>query len=195
MTPASATTTMLTSAPNPSIYGRAVTFTAVVSGVTGTPADGEAVTFMNVKTVLGTGALSGGSASFTISTLKLGTTAVTALYGGDVLFASSTSNAVTQVVSKAATTTSLSSSQNPSNYGQAVTFTAVVTSAVGAPADGETVSFMQGATVLGTGTLSGGSAGFTTSALAAGSQDIKAKYSGDASFVGSMSNEVKQVVQ
>ena len=51
--------------------------------------------------MLGTGALSGGSASFTISTLKVGTTAVTVVYGGDSKFIGSTSNTVKQVVKKA----------------------------------------------------------------------------------------------
>ncbi len=57
-----------------------------------------------------------------------------------------------------ATTTTASSSPNPSTYGQAVIFTATVTSSAGSPPDGETISFMKGTTVLGTGTLSGGSA-------------------------------------
>lgn len=48
--------------------------------------------------------------------------------------------------------TSLTSSTNPSAYGQAVTFTAVVTSSIGAPPDGETVRFMKGTTVLDGGT-------------------------------------------
>ena len=194
LTPAAATTTTLTSAPNPSVYERPVTFTAMVSGGAGAPPNGETVTFMNLKTVLGTGTLSGGSASFTTSTLNNGTTAVTALYGGDALFAGSTSNAVKQVVTRAATTTTLSSSLNPSSCGQAVTFTAVITSVVGAPPDGETVSFMKGTTVLGTGSLSGGSASFTTSALPAGTNVIRAVYAGDASFVGSSSKAVKQAV-
>ncbi len=194
LTSAAATTTTLTSAPNPSVYGRAATFTAMVSGEAGAPPNGETVTFMNFKTVLGTGTLSGGSASFTTSALKKGTTAVAALYGGDALFAGSMSNAVKQVVTRAATTTTLSSSLNPSNYGQAVTFTTVITSVVGAPPDGETVSFMEGTTVLGTGSLSGGSASFTTSALPAGTNVIRAVYAGDSSFFGSASKAVKQVV-
>jgi uncharacterized repeat protein (TIGR03803 family) len=49
-----------------------------------------------------------------------------------------------------ATTTTLTSSPNPSTYGEAVTFTAVVAPA---PPDGESVSFMKGKTVLGTGTI------------------------------------------
>ncbi len=96
-----ATTTTLSSSPNPSTYGQAVTFTAVVTSYLGTPADGETVSFMKGKTVLGTGTLSGGSASFTTSTLKVGTTAVKTVYGGDSNFAGSTSKAVKQLVKKA----------------------------------------------------------------------------------------------
>ena len=60
------------------------------------------------------------------------------------------------------TTTKLTSSPNPSADGQAVTFTAVVSSSSGAPPNGETVSFMSGKTVLGTGDLSGGQRLFPT---------------------------------
>jgi hypothetical protein len=91
-------------------------------------------------------------------------------------------------------TTTLSSSLNPSTYGQPVTFTAVVTSSAGPPPDGETVTFMQGETVLGTGTLSDGSASFTTSTLTDRADAITAVYGGDADFDASTSEAVKQVV-
>jgi len=195
LTPSAATTTTLTSAPNPATYGQAVSFTAAVSGGAGAPPNGETVTFMNVKTVLGTGALSGGSATFTTSTLNVGLRKVMAVYGGDADLIASTSNIVKQLVKKARTETALSSSPNPSAYGQAVTFTAEVTSSAGAPPDGETVTFVEGKTVLGTGTLSGGSASFETSGLPEGTDLIRAKYSGDSNFSGSMSNTVKQVVK
>jgi len=61
------------------------------------------------------------------------------------------------------TTTTLTSSLNPSIYGQTVTFTAVVAPA---PPNGESVTFEQGSSVLGTGTLSGGTAIFATSTSA-----------------------------
>ena len=91
------TATTLTSAPNPSTYGEAVTFTAVV---TPAPPDGETVSFMKGKTVLGTGTLSEGTATFVTLTLKVGTTSVTAVYGGDSEFEGSKSKAVKQVVEK-----------------------------------------------------------------------------------------------
>jgi len=121
-------TTPLTSSPNPSTYGQAVTLTARVwNPGCGTPPDGEAVAFEHDGTLLGTGALSGGWASFTTSTLNAGTTSITAIYGGDWNYVGSTSKAVKQVVGKATTTTALISSQNPSNFGQSVTLTASVT--------------------------------------------------------------------
>jgi uncharacterized repeat protein (TIGR03803 family) len=95
-----ATTTALTSSPNPSLHGQAVTFTAVVTSSEGVPPNGESVSFTNGKKVLGTGTLSTGTASFTTSALKVGTTAVTAEYAGDFNFAPSSSNTVEQVVNK-----------------------------------------------------------------------------------------------
>jgi hypothetical protein len=52
----------------------------------------------------------------------------------------------------------------------------VVTSKLGSPPDGETVTFKEGTTVLGTGALSGGMATFTTSTLPVGTNAIKAWY-------------------
>jgi hypothetical protein len=92
------------------------------------------------------------------------------------------------------TTTAISSSLNRPTYGQPVTFTAVVTSSAGPPPDGETVSFMQGEALLGTGTLRDGSASFTTSTLADRAGEINAVYGGDADFGASSSEAVKQVV-
>jgi hypothetical protein len=95
---ARSTTTVLTSAPNPSTHGEAVTFTAVV---TPTPPDGETVTFEHAGSgILGTGSLNGGSAAFTTSTLPVGTPHIVAVYGGDLTFEASTSNGVKQVVEK-----------------------------------------------------------------------------------------------
>jgi hypothetical protein len=93
------------------------------------------------------------------------------------------------------TTTKLTSSPNPSGDGQAVTFTATVSSSGGTPPNGETVSFKTGTTVLGTGTLSSGKATFSDSKLTAGATTpVTAVYAGDSNFQGSTSNTVEQVV-
>jgi hypothetical protein len=73
---------------------------------------------------------------------------------------------------------------NPSVYGQSVTFTATVNPvAPGAGLAPVTVTFKDGATVLGTGTLNAsGQATFSTSALSVSSHSITAEYGGDGNF-------------
>ena len=56
------------------------------------------------------------------------------------------------------------------------------------------VTFDDGSTVLGTVTLTNGTASFTTSSLAVGTHSIKAVYAGDANFKTSTSAVLKQVV-
>ena len=151
------TTTTLVSSANPSKFGQAVTFTATVTVQapgTGTPSG--TVTFLDGATTLGTGTVSGGVATLATSTLSVGHHNITAVYGGDASFNGSTSNAVDQEVQKAETATTLVSSTNPSRFGQSVTFTATVTVvAPGAGTASGTVTFTEGATTLGTGTLNG----------------------------------------
>lgn len=190
--PLAATNTSLTSAPNPSAYGEAVTFTAEVGWSEGAPPDGENVSFMSGKTLLGTGMLSDGSASFTTSTFKVGTTAVKAVYGGDSNFASSTSEAVKQVVDKATTTTALVSSLNPSTVGESVTFTASVSPQFSGIPIGNIV-FKDGTKTLKTVALSGGAAEYTTSTLTSGTHTITATYNGSTDFTGSSDSVIQTV--
>src|SRR5215469_7715554 len=76
------------------------------------------------------------------------------------------------------TRTVLSSSGNPSVFGQSVTFTATVSSAAdGAPTG--TVAFSDGATSLGTSALAFGQATFITSSLSIGSHSINGQYGGE----------------
>ncbi|MFZ0956870.1 MAG: Ig-like domain-containing protein [Candidatus Sulfotelmatobacter sp.] len=188
-----ATTATLTSSANPSIYGNAVTFSATLTSAVGAPPNGEPITFMVGTTVLGTAALSNGTANIPISTLGVGTHAVKAVYGGDATFAASTSTALHQTVAKAASTTVLVSSLNSSVFGQSVTFTATVAPQFSGTPTGR-VTFKNGTTNLGTAALSGGVASFTTAKLAAGTLSITAEYLGNASFTSSTSTPLSQVV-
>src|SRR5205085_12593214 len=79
-----------------------------------------------------------------------------------------------QGVNSDATTTALSSSLNPSNFGQTVMFTATVTvTAPGAGTATGTVTFKDGSTVLGTGTLNASVvASFGTASLSVGSHGM-----------------------
>jgi hypothetical protein len=92
------------------------------------------------------------------------------------------------------TATTISSSLNRSIQGASVTFSAGVTSANGAPPNGETVTFMMYQSVLGTGVLSSGAASLTLSALPVGDNPIKAVFVGDSNFSQSTSTPVNQVV-
>jgi hypothetical protein len=77
--------------------------------------------------------------------------------------------------------------------GQPVTFTAMVTCPGFTPTG--TVTFKDGATTLGTGTLNGaGTASFTTSSLTPGTHGITTAYSGDANCSASTSPALTQVV-
>jgi Bacterial Ig-like domain (group 3)/FG-GAP repeat len=83
------------------------------------------------------------------------------------------------------TTTALSASATSISVGQNVTFTATV-SASSTP-DGS-VTFYDGTTALGTGTLnSSGVATYSTTSLAAGSHSITAAYGGNSTFAASTS--------
>nr|WP_249160200.1 Ig-like domain repeat protein [Bradyrhizobium manausense] len=113
------------------------------------------------------------------------TSAVTSNEGG-----SGSATTATLTVGTSATSTSLVSSKNPSSVGEPVTFTATVS---GAGATG-TVTFKDGASVLGTGTLGGGLATFVVATLSTGSHSITAVYGGDAAFAGSTSSALAQLV-
>jgi hypothetical protein len=186
------TTTAVASSANPSVYGQAVTFTATVAPVSpgaGTPTGtvtfsyGISV-FAPVGTATYTAPLSAGKATFTTTALEVAGYRITASYNGDDHFLDSPSAVLIQSNIQASTTTVVASSANPSVYGQAVTFTATVVPvlpAAGTPTG--TVTFKEGKTVLGTGTLYASAnasaiATFSTAALSVGRHTITAVYNG-----------------
>src|SRR2546426_1168914 len=193
-----ATSTVVTaSSTNPSVFGQAVTFTATVNAMPpGAGTSTGSVQFFAGAANLGAPvALSSGVAtSPAISSLPIGNTAISASYLGDGNFTGSASPSVTQTVNKDATTTVVTSSANPSVFGQSVTFTATVSAnAPGAGTPTGTVSFSDGANSLGRSTLSGGSATLTTTTLSVGNHSITASYGGDGNFVSSASSALQQV--
>jgi|GEM_PF-1222370 len=190
------TTSTVSATPNPSVYGQSVTFTATVSAVApGVGNPGGTVNFFDGSTNLGSGTITAGVATLSTSSLSIGARTITVQYNGDGNFNGSTSSAITQTVNKATTSTLLTSGLNPSTFGQSVTFTAtvsVVSPGVGTPAG--TVNFFNGATLLGSGTLSANEATFTTSSITAGTNGIYAMYVGDTNFTSSTSNNLSQIV-
>lgn len=89
----------LTSSGNPSLTGQAVTFKATVRGsVVASPIPSGTITFKDGATTLGNVSLASGTASFTISSLSLGTHAITATYSGDANFNPTRSGTLSQTV-------------------------------------------------------------------------------------------------
>src|SRR6185436_10078979 len=129
------TTTVVSSITNPTVFGQDAGLRAVVSAVApgaGTPT-GNVNFFDNGNPIAGCQGtilvtFSGQQIAGCVPTtpLSVGTHQITAVYQGDTNFNTSTSVQYAQVVNKANTTTTVTSSQNPSAFGQNVTFTATL---------------------------------------------------------------------
>jgi hypothetical protein len=193
------TSLTLSSSANPSVYSQRITLTGTVSALSpgsGTPSGTVTFTDQTTSTVLGTATLSLGRARLLITTLSVGSHVIIASYSGDTNFSTSTSSTYTQNVNKDGTTTSVTSSTNPAVTGQRVTFTATVRPAAPGSGNGATgtVTFMDGGTALGTGTIVSGRALFVTTSLSIGSHAIIAVYNGDSNFNGSTSNPLAETI-
>ncbi len=134
-----ATATSLTSSRNPATYGQSVTFTArvtVVAPATGTPTGTVQFKVNGVPAVGGVRTLNAaGVATFASSTVPGGINSIVAVYSGDAAFSTSTSPTVSQTITKANSTTTLTSSANPSRLANSstVTLTARVTPTAASP--------------------------------------------------------------
>ena len=187
-----ATATALASNVNPAAYGQTLSLVATVQP----PASGSAtgtVTFFDGSTSLGTSTVSNNLAQLTVPTLSVGSHTLTAQYSGDSKFAASTSAPVIETVNVSQTTTTVSPNINPSFFPQSVIFTAVVQGSAGGSPTG-TVTFFDGATSLGSASVSTNIAQLTLSNLSVGAHSITAKYAGDANFSASTSSAITQTI-
>ena len=134
-------------------------------GRTGGRSAGRHVSFFDGSTLLGTAALSGGSAVLTTAGLPAGARTFVARYNGDGSFETG-SAAASHVIRDATMTPALTitSSRNPSTVGQSVTLTANVSMPAGAVTGN--VEFYSGATLLATRAISAGRATLSTTTLA-----------------------------
>lgn len=118
-----ATTTALVSSKNPSRPGEAVVFTATVKPTTGATNPTGAVTFKDGTSNIGVGQLdNAGNTTLSTSALAEGTHTITAVYNGDAVYGTSTSAALSQVVTKdtgSSTSSSGGSSTSSSSSGGA----------------------------------------------------------------------------
>ena len=183
------TTTVLTPSTASTFYGQNETLTATVTGNAGGTPVGT-VTFYNGSTVIGTGTLNAaGSASLTLSTLPVGTNPVSASYAGQGEDGGSTGNTSVTVYADQ-TTATLSASSASILAGQNETLTVAVTSPNGSTPAG-TVTFLNGAATLGTGTLNAsGMATLSTTALPVGTNSIDVTYAANGNDAGATSNTV-----
>ena len=156
------------------------------------PPDGELLTFYDGKSLLGSVPLSGGKAIYTAAALSVKKHTFGAAYPGDSEIEPSEGKII-QIVERYATTTTLNSNLNPSQPGEAVTFTMQVTSS-GPTVTGK-ATFKDGTKTLASATLQGGKATLTTSKLVLGTHPITAEYPGDAYNAKSTSPILDQVVQ
>ena len=185
-----ATTISLGASSTSPKVGASVTLTAMVapSVATGT------VTFYSGTTSLGNGTLSGGTATLSTSFSSAQTATITAMYAGDGTYGASTSSALTitltAVVGTTSSSTSLSVSTTATTVGASITLTAQVTPSA---ATG-TVTFYNGTTSLGSGSVSNGIATLTTSFSSAQTASLTASYAGDSSYAASTSGVVSVAV-
>jgi hypothetical protein len=169
---------VLTSAPNPARFGLPVTSSAIVTGVNGINPTGKVV-FKDGAIIIGTASISRATATIITTTLAIGVHSIVASYLGDDNYAGSDSRPYTQTIDKGeAATMTIASSINPSVFGTNVVLTATLN-----PGATGTVTFSDGSSVLGVANItSSGTASISVNSLWAGSHNITATYSGDASY-------------
>jgi hypothetical protein len=183
-------------------HGTNVTFTAVVTPTkTGGPGPTGTVQFVSAQGLIGSPVpLTNGQAQISTSTLPGGVQQVTASYGGDTDYASS-SDSLLQTVLVFPTTTSVTTSNAAITQGASVTLTSQVTSThSGAPGLTGTVQFYSAVTAQGSDnplgavvTVTNGQAQLTTTSIPAGTQLIFALYSGDPNYASSNASTAEVV--
>lgn len=186
-------TAALTSSVNPAIYGSSFTLTAQIGG-TGSLVPTGSVVFSDGVSTLGTVTLDGaGKAGFTPAAMAVGSHTLLANYSGDGNYSAAFATLV-QTIQSATTQVVLTGSANPATYQAAITFSATVTGN-GGTATG-TVTFTDGGTSIGTGTLNGsGVASISVSTLAPGPHSIVANYAGNANVSASSSTPLAMSVK
>jgi hypothetical protein len=176
-----AQTINFTGITSPVNYGVAPIALVATGGASGNP-----VIF---SVVSGPGQLSGN----TLTVSGAGTVIVAANQAGNGDYAAAAQVTESIPVNKALPVAAIASSGNPVLLDNGITLTATINSGAGAPTG--TVTFLDGSTALGMATLTGGTAMFTTSSLAAGTHTITVAYGGDQNFLGAVSSPLTESVE
>jgi len=171
--------------PEPTVSGQPVVVSITATSTAGTPSgqvqveiDGSLAATLTLD--------SQGKAAYTDSALSVGDHTVIVHYLGASDYQTTDSSAGTHEVDKATTTIVVASSPTPTVFGQPTTLTASIqVSAPGSGHPGGTVSFYDGTTLLGTGTVDPvtGLATLTSASLPSGNHAFTVSYTGDGSFL------------
>jgi hypothetical protein len=181
-----ASTTTLSSSPNPSVFGRAVAFIATVVTPGGPSLSTGTVTFNDGAFVLGVLKVSGGQARLSLTSLSAGTHVITASYSGDTNVEASNSNSVVQVVQRASTTLVAEPTRRLFPH-----FSATLTRSFdGLPLAGQVVTFSATGTVICSATTdtSGKAACAPILGLVIGPDSYTGSYGGSANYQASTGN-------
>ena len=170
-----ATTTTPTVKPTSVTRGSKVTYKATVSTSSGTPTG--SVTFSIGTTTICSASLKSAEASCASTKAPTGSDTVTASYAGDNTYAASTGSTTVKVTVDPTTTTA-SVDPTSATKGQAVTYSATVTSSQGVPTG--TVVFTIGSKTICTAALKSGTATCTSTKAPKGSDTVTATYKGSA---------------
>jgi Bacterial Ig-like domain (group 3)/FG-GAP-like repeat len=165
-------------------YGESVSFSAKVTAFRAGIIPTGTIAFSSNQVLLGTVPLNAqGSAALSTTQLPVGHNAIVGTYSGDSIFSAGSMGELGCVIGRTTVSVSVTSSKNPSQANQAVTFTATVNYWPGEimPPTG-LVTFSANKIVLGTAPLSGTQASFTTTFTKAGYDNIKAEYLGDGNY-------------
>jgi sugar lactone lactonase YvrE len=173
-------------------YGTSVTLNTTLTSDAVLPSS-PTVTLTDNGAPLTSLTLSSGRASFSSSTLAVGTHTITARYAGDPYNAVAQSQNVTITIAAASTTTSLTSSNPLSHFGDSVTLQAGVASGISNLTG--SVTFQEGSTNLGTVAINTASvATLSVPNFSVAQHSIVAVYSGDSTHASSTSSVLLQAV-
>lgn len=191
-----ATEVALTVAPaGTTPFGVTVTLQAVVTAPDSAAIPAGTITFADASGTIGVGGIDpSGTATFSTAELAPGTYELRADYAPATGFEVSSSSSVAHTVVAASTAVELTTSSTASAFGEAVTLGATVTTLDSPRTATGSVTFRDGAAVLGVVPIEGGAATLVTSAIAVGSRTLTAEHHGEERFSGATSPAVAHAV-
>ncbi len=174
----------LNASPTAATVGQSVSFTAKLNGFRSShPPTGNVVLDDNGR-IFAVIPIVSGMAIQSVP-LPLGVHSVTATYAGDLNYQGCNSKSLSVTVSEVITQLSVSATPYPDLFGNLLTIQATLTNPKISAVPTGTVTFYNQGNLIGAGTITGGIAMFTTSALPVGAAALSAQYSGDSIFAGS----------